>query len=640
MLGYLSLCDAQAVTDSSLPDDEYKILVQKTNSILASSEGTQDWTEVGNLLSRIDLNTIGNEKRKEVIGAIGRLWKRSQGEGVEKYVKDPLVEDEDRQKVQIEGDLLQSLTRPKSPSVEQKMERYLDESRILGCFVGKEREEVRQAMEMGLKEFVRHKGQWPGRDTLRVKEQFFWNVYYRTHIDDSAIKHIQFLFATTTLLNWQEFSTFYSPYLQGVLPRDKRSLMQSLFTIYQAFPEDNEARAQFMAFCSPYLQGVLSCDKSSRIQSLFTIYQAFPEDNEARAQFMAFCEPYFQEKDPLRRFISPAEKPSIMINLLPIYQAFPNERAREEFIDFFRPYRGQKLFHTLSLMKDLLPIYQAFPNEATRAGFIDFCKPYVFMVRSNRYNLSIIQVLLSIYQTDLLRENFHLYMQPCLELRLSEDIFEGLISTYLPRTYLCYERALAALGAETAPDLARVQALFETQLQNSQPALWAADPFLQQVRAEQDVANVHEFDALYELDRGAFFTWCQNKGYQSKVSDTKRTIYNGDKSLKDYQTNQEVEDFINYLDELSRRAEPFKLDGKTIAAPEVVSILKQMLGLEPKKFTTSGGFAPYLGHSMYYADPDSPKGDEMLGRVWFMMKKLGQDKLGRVNTIPDRRVML
>ena len=50
-----------------------------------------------------------------------------------------------------------------------------------------------------------------------------------------------------------------------------------------------------------------------------------------------------------------------------------------------------------------------------------------------------------------------------------------------------------------------------------------------------------------------------------------------------------------------------------------------MLGLEPKTGGTTGGFAPYLGHSMYYAKPDAPMGDELLGRTWFYMKAMAKN---------------
>ncbi len=105
-----------------------------------------------------------------------------------------------------------------------------------------------------------------------------------------------------------------------------------------------------------------------------------------------------------------------------------------------------------------------------------------------------------------------------------------------------------------------------------------------------------------------------------------RTIHNGANSIRNYYTNMEVEDFITYLDATIANRPPLTLDGKATNPVRVVSLVKQMLGLEAKTGGTTGSYAPYLGHSMFYAIPDAPKGDEVLGRIWYMMKEIGGSK--------------
>ena len=47
--------------------------------------------------------------------------------------------------------------------------------------------------------------------------------------------------------------------------------------------------------------------------------------------------------------------------------------------------------------------------------------------------------------------------------------------------------------------------------------------------------------------------------------------------------------------------------------------------VEYKQTKLPPGFAPYLGHSIYYDKPDALKGDEMLGRIWFYMKAIAKN---------------
>ena len=180
-------------------------------------------------------------------------------------------------------------------------------------------------------------------------------------------------------------------------------------------------------------------------------------------------------------------------------------------------------------------------------------------------------------------------------------------------------RVEGALKAERNPDNRR-QPMHETNLENPLPVLYPQDLFLQQARnATVIFANAHDFDPVYELERPIL--WAQTDHYNNRVSTTSLTIHNGEAS-KIHHTNEEVEDFIDYLDSVIVESRPIKIDTVHLERTKVVSIIKQMLGLEPKSDTTRGGFAPYLSSSMYYAKPESPLGDEMLGRTWFYIKNL------------------
>ena len=165
--------------------------------------------------------------------------------------------------------------------------------------------------------------------------------------------------------------------------------------------------------------------------------------------------------------------------------------------------------------------------------------------------------------------------------------------------------------------------MYETRLDAQLPVLWARDPFLQQARemAGEAVANAHDFDAVYEQDRPILWGLTAEPALSHETYD----IHNNQETRYGYQTNGEVEDFIDYLD-TEIVATGVTIGEKHISGPRVVSIIKQMLGLEQKKQGTRGGFAPYLSSSMYYAKPEAPTGDEMLGRTWAFMKNLAKRK--------------
>jgi hypothetical protein len=186
----------------------------------------------------------------------------------------------------------------------------------------------------------------------------------------------------------------------------------------------------------------------------------------------------------------------------------------------------------------------------------------------------------------------------------------GWFREFISRKYLSHMRAAAALKAQFSlaqGNEAGIQAMYETRLNNQLPVVFGEDPFLHQARAADGAANAHDFERIYEQDYQTLKDWCASQGYTPSLTDAS------------------VRDFIQYLDSFAL-GEDLKIGGVTMPRTRPVSLVKQMLGLEAKAAGTSGGFQPYLGSSMFYAKPESDKGDEVLGRVWFFMKKFYRGK--------------
>lgn len=234
--------------------------------------------------------------------------------------------------------------------------------------------------------------------------------------------------------------------------------------------------------------------------------------------------------------------------------------------------------------------------------------------------------LLSIYQND--KEGFELFIKQVKKYTFIGDDFFNLATSYLPRTYLKYVRIAKALDADKDwPGQRRIDAMLETNTSQQLPVFWAQDPFMAQANAMGGgIANVHDFDDIYELDRPKFFNYCDEiLSYEESLGSRRYTLYNNSEVTSNYQTNTEVEDFIDYLEKDIAAGPEFSVERTKITGSRAVSIIKQMLGLESKGAGVSGGFAPYLDHSMYYAKSGAPKGDVMLGRVWFYMKAISKN---------------
>jgi hypothetical protein len=514
-----------------------------------------------------------------------------------------------------------------------KIEEHLSTSRIL-MFAP----EAKAAIEAGMNAcIVRLGGKWPGAEHFKVAEQFYLNL------PGLSTDLIGWLFAFANRLNWEEFVAFCDPFLVrvneynkiccmvkllptfkarktpedraffmafcepllvGVSKHDKIYCTARVLPIFQAWPSP-EARAPFMGFCAPYLALLVPGDKAECMAKLFPIFQAWPSA-EARAAFMDFCDPFLVETHA-------NQKAEFMNNLLPIFQAWPSAEARTAFMDFCDPFLVElNANQKPDYMAKILPIFQALPTPETRTAFMGFCEPLLIGMNAT-YKATSMAKLLPLFQAISKNEEVAKNLTAFMGLHNSDRHKYSIISSFLPRTYLRYMRSGAALQAELQPGVvARIQALYETNQFNQLPVLWWADLFLAQARGAAGVAGAHDFETVYKQDYEALVGWCAGAGYPETLSETPHLIHNNTASIPAHHTNVEVEDFITYLD--------------TIASTHNISLVKQMLGLEPKTGTTTGGFAPYLGHSMFYAKPESPKGDEVLGRVWHMMKKRGEGK--------------
>jgi len=367
----------------------------------------------------------------------------------------------------------------------------------------------------------------------------------------------------------------YAKKLYLSAPEELQSIggLRVLLKAYAAFTDPIE-RDGFINFCTQYKTDPLN--QTDKISALLYVYQTFTDPTERR-QFINFCSEYEASEDSYA-----------MSKLLPVYQAFHGDPIKlKEFISFCSEHGKttelRKYPRELAEeMADLLSIYQAFHGDPIKLKeFMNFCSPY------NRYKHAVIMIkLLPIYQYYL--DDFEQFVSRhgCDKTRL--------ISTYIPRTYLRYERALAAL--QTQNDRTSSYALYETKLNEQLPVINPADPHIAQVRGIQATANAHEFDPYYPIDYALLKAWCNDQEYAHAPAQQEHVIHNGDQSLNNYQTNQEVADFIRYLDKIAAGNEPIN----KMPPARAVSLVKQMLGLEPKAEDTTGRFAPYLGHSMDY----------------------------------------
>jgi hypothetical protein len=395
--------------------------------------------------------------------------------------------------------------------------------------------------------------------------------------------------------------------------------INDILSIYLAFT-DTENRNKFLDFCMPYCQNLQFRMKIEIATKLIPIYQAFSTEQD-RTKFLDFCKPYFQQEKNIYN------KPYTLLSLIPIYKMLATSDEKKQFWEFYTATFDPSDVYTADVytahrdndITKAIKIYQEFPNIEERDKFIDFSRPYLAYIYTEQ-NIDKISELIDIFKNK--KDDFISYMDPHLERGIDRYDKSSLINSYILRDYLRFMRVDGALKVESVHQN-RIQPMYETNINQQLPVLFAEDHFMAQAREMvRDVANAHDFDAIYELDRPILWAKIPNLVQGT----TSHTIHNGANIIENHITNLEVEDFINYLDNVIAPGPNLFIDGKNITGAEVVSIIKQMLGLEQKGQNTSGGFAPYLGSLMYYAETNSPKGDEMLGRVWAFMKNLANKK--------------
>jgi len=226
---------------------------------------------------------------------------------------------------------------PSAISTEQRIQDYLDDSRILKMYGGEEKEELRSVFEEALKSSVEENdGKWPGAEQRALAEQFFWNLYdNRPDLrKDFETEFLPEVFKKKIHGNWQDFVNFCEPYLVEMVGREKPDFMRDLLPIYQAFPEATKRQA-FLDFCGPYLVDIATAVKSNFMKNLLPIYQTFPDATERQA-FIDLCKLNFRSL--YIEAIYDIRETRYMKDFLPIYQAFPEATARQAFLDFCKPY--------------------------------------------------------------------------------------------------------------------------------------------------------------------------------------------------------------------------------------------------------------------------------------------------------------
>ena len=440
-------------------------------------------------------------------------------------------------------------------------------------------------------------------------------------------------------INFLKFSNNYlgEPKGNGEEELVRLHSLSDLLSVYLAFPND-QARGPFLNFCSNRVKKLDPYYRVEHMKNFLPIYQALP--SEKRADFIRFCNIYLDGTDgkelDVLRSISNWERESYLqrklltLNsyiqgFLPIYLALSNEEDRINFLKFSNNYLEKKDPSARTQYKGILfSIYQLFPSKKDRTDFLKTLKDYSKSKKDPTPEPRTTETLVSIHQAGQ-HEVFEKFIRPYLEREgagIQQRNIEKIVFSYIPRAYLRYMRVEGALKSEQNPNTSHVQSMYETDINNQLPIVWAQDRLLQRAREMGDrfAANAHDFDAVYELDRPIL--WRETAEYNSALSATPHTIHNNSAQTPNYHTNAEVEDFIQYLDSTIATVTGIKIGKTHLNGPKVVSIIKQMLGLEPKSGNTTGGFLPYLSSSMYYAKPESPKGDEMLGRTWFYMKNL------------------
>jgi hypothetical protein len=304
---------------------------------------------------------VKNEKLKPIVLAISRLLRYK--EDPDSIVKTVVDYDAGIDQAALDRAYLQyfSATPPRIP-VETRIKNYLDSGSTLNLLL--ENDDIKAALREALLEHVRQNGgEWPGPESLKKAEQFFWNLCRGSDLIHVQVRLIKIVFGTSIKGDWNDFIEFCRPYMIG-----DHGAPENIFTycdllpVYQAF-STLEEREAFLEFCKPYYWQY--SDKSTTLKELLPVYQAFstPEEREA---FLRFCKPYYWQY---------SDTSTTLKNLLPVYQAFSTPAERKAFLRFWKPYHSE-YSDTSTTLKNLLPVYQAFSTPAERKAFLRFCKPY------------------------------------------------------------------------------------------------------------------------------------------------------------------------------------------------------------------------------------------------------------------------
>ena len=394
-------------------------------------------------------------------------------------------------------------------------------------------------------------------------------------------------------------------------------LLQGSIGVYQVLQSEG-ANGGFLKLCKSRSIDPKKYEHMKQTISLLTIYKKVDDDN-ARQNFLKFY-------DSLR-----AACRMTMEDFLPIYQAFPSDQDRKNFVQYYSERVGQNDGVWEKMIEARLSLYQVAPSEEDRKEFLSFVESCVSAVDVNNLLSSYMyrgedkevlvcaEYLTSIYKTDHLRDHFLRFLKPYE--KIGRKLSPSDLINYMRGDCLYLERAVEAAGVRKKNEKGRVQGLFETKLEDCLPALFPQDPLLRGTEEKRTSISAHELEKLYVPEFELLRKEAAKIGYEDNTGTKAYTLFNNGGVNPNFHTNTEVEDFIEYLDELEESEETFRIDGEKRSALEIVSLAKQILGLEKKTAKTSGVFEPYLGSSMLFGVPNVPNGDEVLARLWYLMKE-------------------
>ena len=171
--------------------DDQALLAQESYEQLVRIAHAKDWSNVAKWFDVNKLHAPSNAKQHSVIEAIRRLNHHQQHPN---HDFTEALQDQDRQALNLAAFRLPSKASPLiSPEV--KIEEYLSKSPILNLYGGTEKEEISLVLKESLSDTVKRNGnKWPGKEQLKVAEQFFWNLYGINTSQDELNEYIKLLF--------------------------------------------------------------------------------------------------------------------------------------------------------------------------------------------------------------------------------------------------------------------------------------------------------------------------------------------------------------------------------------------------------------------------------------------------------------